>query len=63
MRIAQCRVMENAFLDRISRPQLQVIATIDGSTLVMTSFFSSSTFIALSLVLLGALSYAGAVTA
>jgi hypothetical protein len=29
----------------------------------MTSFFSSSTFIALSLVLLGALSYAGAVTA
>jgi hypothetical protein len=28
----------------------------------MTSFFSSSTFIALSLVLLGALSYAGAVT-
>jgi hypothetical protein len=29
----------------------------------MTTFFSSSTFIALSLILLGALSFAGAVTA
>ena len=63
MRIAQCRVTENAFLYRPLHPQLLVIETIDGSTFVMTTFFSSSTFIALSLVLLGALSYAGAVTA
>jgi len=62
MRFSQCRVTENAFLNRTLCPQLVVIETIDGSTLVMTSFFSSSTFIVLSLVLLGALSYAGAVT-
>ena len=62
MRISQRRVAKNAFLNRISHPQLLVIETLLGSSLVMTTFFSSSTFIALSLVLLGALSYAGAVS-
>lgn len=63
MRILQCRAAENAFLNRTPRPQLLVIETHQGTFPMMTTFFSSSTFIALSLILLGALSFAGAVTA
>lgn len=63
MRISQRRVAENAFLKGVTHPHLPVIETLLGSSLVMTTFFSSSTLIALSLALLGALSYAGAVTA
>jgi hypothetical protein len=63
MQIPQCCGAIYALHNSAGHPQVQVIETCLGRLPMVTSFFSSSSFIAFSLLLLGAMSFAGAVTA
>jgi hypothetical protein len=63
MQILQCCGAIYALRNLTRGPQVLVIETCLGRLPMMTSFFSSSSFLVFSLILLGAMSFAGAVTA
>jgi hypothetical protein len=62
MLILQCCGAVCALRNSTRRPHFQVIETCLWILPMITSFIFSSSFVAISLILLGALSFAGAVT-
>jgi hypothetical protein len=63
MQILQCCAALCALHNLARHPHSLVIETDLGRHPMVTSFFSSSSFITVSLILLAAMSFAGAVTA